>query len=102
MDAVELKRLITTRFPDQYKAGLDLTITDVMKMDPEVQRRTFKFLQTGEIEDTEIEGYSIKKLTETGMNPLGAFLMQDWLLRNPEEAIRAMKRGHDSIRPLEK
>jgi len=102
MDAAELEQLIKSRFPDQYKAGLDLTIQDVMKMDPQVRRRTFKFLQTGEIEDTEIEGYSIQKLTETGMNPLGAFLMQDWLLRNPEEAMRAMKRRHDSIRPLEK
>jgi hypothetical protein len=33
------------------------------------------------------------------MNTLAAFLMQDWLLRNPEEAKKAIERGHDSVGP---
>lgn len=86
------------RFPDGYKSGMDVTIDDISEMDSEVQRRTLKFLETGEIEDVEIEGYTIKKLTETGMNALAAFLSQDWLLRNPGEAKVMLKRGWDSIK----
>jgi hypothetical protein len=103
MDREKLKNLIRLRFPDGYKSGMDLTIDDVCGMDPEVQRRTLKFLETGEIEDVEIESYTIEKLTKMGMNALAAFLSQDWLLRNPGEAKAMLKRGWDSIKfPNEK
>jgi hypothetical protein len=98
MDREKLKNLIQLRFPDGYKSGMDLTINDVCGMDSEVQRRTMKFLETGEVEDVEIEGYTIKKLTEMGMNALAAFLSQNWLLKNPDEAKAMLKRGWDSIK----
>jgi len=97
IDRAKIKELIQQKFSDQYQAGLEETIDDVIAMNADVQRRTMKFLETGEIEEAEIEGYTIDQLSRLGMNTLAAFLMQDWLLRNPEEAKKAIKRGHDSV-----
>jgi hypothetical protein len=93
MDQKAIEKLIREKFPDQYKSGLDLTAQDVINMTPEIQRKKLKFLETGEIEDAEIEGYTTKSLTGMGMNQLAAFLMQDWLLREPIKAKEAIRRG---------
>lgn len=76
---------------------MDSTIEDIFKMDPDVQGRALKFLETGEIEDAEIEGYTVKKLTSMSMNVLAAFLTQDLLLRDPDRAKAMLKRGWDRI-----
>lgn len=99
IDRIKIKELIQQRFPGQYKAGLEETINDIIAMNTDVQRRTMKFLETGEVKDMKIEDYTINQLSKLGMNTLAAFLMQDWLLRNPDEAKKAIKRGWDSVEP---
>lgn len=44
--------------------------------------------------DISIEGFAFKDLiTKWGMNPVGAFITLDWLLREPEKAKRALNKG---------
>jgi hypothetical protein len=59
MDHIKIKELIQQRFPGQYQAGLEEAIDDVIAMNADVQRRTMKFLETEEIDEAEIEGYTI-------------------------------------------
>ena len=100
IDHSKIKELIETRHPGHYQAGTEQTINDIEEMDPDIQRRALKFLEAGEIEDTEVEGYSIQKLmSEYGFVALGAFLMQNWLKKNPEKAKAALGRGFDSAAP---
>lgn len=41
-----------------------------------------------------IEGFSFTDLiTKWGMNPVGAFITLDWLLREPEKAKRTLNKG---------
>lgn len=41
-----------------------------------------------------IEGFAFTDLvTKWGMNPVGAFITLDWLLREPEKAKRALQKG---------
>ena len=44
--------------------------------------------------DISIEGFAFKDLiTKWDMNPVGAFITLDWLLREPEKAKRALNKG---------
>ena len=46
----------------------------------------------------EAKGYTLKRLIEEfGYIPIAAFLDMDWLIREPEEATKALARGYDSI-----
>lgn len=46
----------------------------------------------------EVKGYTLKRLIEEyGFEPIAAFLDMDWLIREPEEACKALARGYDSI-----
>ena len=54
---------------------------------------------TGELGSLEIEGFSAEALVRNhALLPPGAFLMLDWLLREPGAAKAALARGHDSVR----
>ena len=45
-----------------------------------------------------VKGYTLKRLIEEyGFGPIAAFLDMDWLIREPEEAAKALSRGYDSI-----
>ena len=44
--------------------------------------------------DITVEGYSFADLTQQyGMKPIGALITLDWLLRDPQNAIAALRRG---------
>ncbi|MEI6843048.1 MAG: hypothetical protein WCK48_00855 [bacterium] len=99
MEKEQIKNLIQLRFPGVYNDyKMDLMIKDIENSNSEIKRRIFKFLEAGEIEDIEIEGYTVKKLTEMGINTLASFLCQDWLTREPEVAKQALSGGFDTIK----
>ena len=48
--------------------------------------------------DIEIEGFTIARLMrERNMKPIPALLTMDWFLREPKEAAKTVRRGHDYI-----
>lgn len=62
-------------------------------MQPELREKTEHFLETGEAEDIEIGGHTVKGLVEDGMKELGAYLALEWLAREPEQAKQALESG---------
>ena len=68
------------------------------KAAPEIREGLFHYLKTGEIVNTpEIHGFSPKILHERGETITGALLSMDWLMREPEEALPAIRRGRDIV-----
>ena len=46
----------------------------------------------------EVKGYTLQRLIKQyGFTPIAAFLDMDWLIREPEEAAKALSRGYDFI-----
>jgi hypothetical protein len=46
----------------------------------------------------EVKGYTLKRLIEEyRFGPIAAFLDMDWLIREPEEATKALARGYDIV-----
>lgn len=63
----------------------------IEKMDPQLQNDLLRWDKIGDYPDREIEGFTVAGLVENaGMHPIGAFLMMDWLLREPDEAKYAL------------
>jgi hypothetical protein len=69
-----------------------------------VRELFLRWWTTGETPDTAgsaetaIEGYTMARLmNDYGMEPLGALLTLDWLMREPEIASTALAEGFDDI-----
>ena len=61
------------------------------RMDPELQKALLRWDKIGAFPDREIEGFTVAGLVDNvGLHPIGAFLMMDWLLREPDEAKYAL------------
>lgn len=59
----------------------------IEKMDPQLQNDLLRWDKIGDFPNREIEGFTVAGLVENvGMHPIGAFLVLDWLLREPDEA----------------
>lgn len=73
----------------------------VKKLDssqPKIKAAVDLWWNEAKIPTIEIAGYNFKRLvSEHNMNPVAAFLTLDWLLREPEEAIASLRKGHDYI-----
>lgn len=54
------------------------------------------FLQTGELAQIQVNEYTVETLINSlKLNPVGAYLMLDWMTRDPEEAKRLLEKGLD-------
>ena len=66
----------------------------VDKLDNQIKAYFELWLMDGVIPEKDIKGVTFKRLTsEEGMNPIRAFLMLDWIKREPEEALYYL--GHE-------
>lgn len=73
---------------------VERTIEKVKNLDLEIYNELEKWLDSGELSDIEICGYTVKVLIEKyKMTEVGAFLTLDWLKREPEEAKKALLKG---------
>lgn len=99
MDIQKIKELIEKRYHGVYPPnGLSKILEKIGQLNDDLREMLEKFLLNGEIVETEVEGYSIKRLKEEhGMNEIGAILTLDWLKREPEKAKESLRRGHDEI-----
>lgn len=79
------------KYPDYM---LEKTIEKVERFDSTVMKIFEEWSKSGEEPTLSIEGFSYHQLiAEYGMKPVGAFITLDWLLRDPQKAVSALKRG---------
>lgn len=79
------------KYPDYM---LEKTIEKVERFDSTVMKIFEEWSKSGEEPTLSIEGFSYHQLVdEYGMKPVGAFITLDWLLRDPQKAVAALKRG---------
>lgn len=65
---------------------------------PETKAAFALWWDTGQIPTLEVEGYTVERLMqEHGMNPIASILTLDWLAREPEKALRSLRKGHDRV-----
>lgn len=63
------------------------------RLSPDIRASLENWIETGSLESPEYEGYNVEKiLKKQPYKEIGAFIMLDWLKRNPEEALKALNR----------
>jgi len=73
-------------------------VDDLSNCSEQIISAFLRWWNTGVLPDIEIEQYNVSRLRkEYGMNPIAALLSLDWLIKEPEEAKAALKRGYDEI-----
>lgn len=100
MDISKIKQKIKEKWPNDYtqEHTLGVTLEDIEKLSNTLRSEFEKFLETDELPKIEVQGWSLKRLTqEKSLHPVGAFLMLDWLQKEPEKAIRSLERGFDIV-----
>ena len=96
MEISQIKQKIQEKWPNDYtqEHTLNVTLEDIEKFSNTLRIEFEKFLETGELPKTEVEGWNFEKLIkEKSLHPVGAFIMFDWLQREPEKARGALERG---------
>lgn len=97
MNNIQIEKILREKY-GYNELGIKEVLKEISQIDPEIGQKLEKFLETGEIQEMEIEGYTIDKLMkEHGFNAVAAYLTMDWLRKSPKEAIASLKRGHDSV-----
>ena len=78
---------------------LEQTADKVGRLPYEFSEALEEWADNGKEPDMEIQGYSYARLVkEYDMRPIGAFLTLDWLRRDPETAVAALRRGIRKIK----
>lgn len=76
---------------DVPKSAVEGIIEKVKKLQPDIAASFEKWFESGAIDTIEIEGYTLEKLmSERKMNIVSAYLMLDWLRRDPAVAKNAL------------
>ena len=103
MEIQEIKKLITDRYKFGFysEAGLDIILSGIEKLSGDLRELLEALLTGKDAPQVEVEGYTVEKLKKGhGMNEIAAVLTLDWLKREPEEAKKSLKKGHDFIYAL--
>lgn len=83
---------------DYSPASAELTARDLTNCSQPAWDAFVRWWQTGDLGQLEVEGFSVAKLVrDHALRVPGAFLMLDWLLREPSVAKAALARGFDSV-----
>ncbi|MCF0185546.1 MAG: hypothetical protein HUJ98_03545 [Bacteroidaceae bacterium] len=73
---------------------LEKTYNKIMNLQPTVANAFDQWLNHGVNPDLSIEGYTFMHLvSKMNMQPIGAFLTLDWLMRDPDKAKLALTQG---------
>lgn len=73
---------------------IEKTIEKLAHLSPVLQEAFTLWVMHGIKPSITLEGYSYTSLIEQfHMKPVGAFLTLDWIVREPEEAVKSLKRG---------
>lgn len=73
---------------------IEKTVAKLENLQPSIASLFSNWVNTGKIPEESIEGFTYSILVnDYGMKPVGAFLTLDWLVRDPQRAYNALKRG---------
>ncbi len=90
LDIVKLREKLIDDL-DVPKSAVEGIIEKVKKLQPDIAASFEKWFESGVIDTIEIEGYTLEKLMgERKMNIVSAYLLLDWLKRDPDAARNAM------------
>lgn len=79
--------------------GAALVADKITRLTAPVDQAFSAWWQTGQPPTIELQGYTVERLmNEHTMNAIAAFLTLDWLNREPDKALAALKKGHDWIK----
>ena len=89
-----IRELLMSRF-GYSEQDISVLCSDLEQLDQALVPVLTKWIKDGECSDsTEYSGYSINSLcTEYEMNFIAALLTLDWIIKEPEQAIPAIKSG---------
>lgn len=84
---------------DYPEAGARLVAQKIVNFQPEVRTAFDHFIERGEKPTITIQDYDFDRLTEAyQMKPIAAFLTLDWLAREPDEAVKKLAKGFDTVK----
>jgi len=73
---------------------IEQTIEKINRFQPKIKKAFEGWVANGKEPDIEVHGYAFSQLRKDyGMKAIGAFITLDWLVRDPENAIKSLKRG---------
>ncbi len=92
MDKQILRQLlIDNGYPSHM---IEKTIEKIEHFQPKVRKAFDSWVTSGKEPNMKIQDYSFAELRrDYGMKAIGAFITLDWLIRDPENATRSLKRG---------
>lgn len=99
MSNEEIVHLIQAKYPEIYPYDkIHILTSGLEKISPLVKKALETFLQTNEHEEINLFGYSVQNLiAQQSMNEIAAYLTLDWIIREPDKAIKSLKKGHDIV-----
>ena len=95
-----LEELIIQNFSDVYntEGKLEKIISSVSNLDENYQFYLFNLINKQSAKDIEVEGFTVKRLQdEHGMNLVASVLTLDYLKREPDQALKSLRKGHDFV-----
>ena len=88
MNNEQLHELLVEKY-DYKNSQVGNVIAQINNFPPTVAIAFEKWLETGEIDDTEVEGYTVNSiLAKKPMKVVAAYLTLGWLSDDPEEAVK--------------
>ena len=92
MERTEIIKLLKEEGYPEFM--LEKTADKIVAFAPVLAVAFEEFSSVGTSPQITVEGYSFEKLVdEFNMNPIGAFITLDWLIREPENAKNALIKG---------
>ncbi len=95
MDIDSLATLVKSKHPEYYNDAHFTQLKDSLdKMAPFFRKALELHLAGEPMPEINLSGYTFEKLTkEYGMKEIGALLALDWIIRDPEKALRMLEKG---------
>jgi len=80
---------------EQYPSSIIENTADKIINFSDATKASFEFwYKTGKLDDFQVEGYTLGSLiNEEKLLLIGAYLMMDWLIKDPEKAKASLKMG---------
>lgn len=64
----------------------------INQLSPDIREAMENWVVTGEVASPEYHGYDVNKLmAEKPLNTVGAYMLLDWLRRDPESAMKGLR-----------
>lgn len=80
------------------RKGAEILFEQYIQADSTIQKALEDYKESKKIPEIKVEGYSVQILQEEQhMNIIASLFTLDYLIKDPQKAIRSLKKGHDSV-----